>query len=125
NMTPSSRDPKNLNIQDYSDKDGVNLPDKIEAFERFVNLNALVLGILQILSLSMPSTIWQDFSGWFRTVPSSGYPSEQIVRLTLKQSAPSILAESPPSLLLTKFLHAKELFRHNHIHRRIGQLKAP
>jgi hypothetical protein len=125
NMAPSSRDPKNINIQDYSDKDRVNLQDKIEAFERFVNLNALVLGILQILSLSMPSTIWRGFSGWFRTLPSSGYPSEQIVQLTLKQSAPSILAESPPSLLLTKFLQTKELFMHTAIHRRTRQLKVP
>jgi hypothetical protein len=45
-----------------------------------MRIAALVLGILQILSLSMPSTIWQGFSGWFRTVLSSGYPSEQIVR---------------------------------------------
>jgi hypothetical protein len=120
NMSPSSREPKNMNIQDYSDKDRVNIQDKIEAFERFVNLNALVLGILQILSLSMPLTIWQGFSGWFRTVPSSGYPSEQIVRLTLQQSAPSILAESPPSLLLTKFLQAKESFMHTAIQRRTG-----
>ena len=124
-MAPSSRGPKNLNIQDYSDKDLVNLQDKIEAFERFVNLNALFLGILQILSLSLPSTILPGFSGWFRTLPSSGYPSEQIVRLTLQQSAPSILAESLPSLLLTKFLQAKELFMHHNIHRRIGPLKAP
>jgi hypothetical protein len=57
NIAPSSREPKNMNIQDYSDKDLVNIQDKIEAFERFVNLNALVLGILQILSLSMPLTI--------------------------------------------------------------------
>jgi hypothetical protein len=40
NMSPSSREPKNMNIQDYSDKDRVNIQDKIEAFERFVNLNA-------------------------------------------------------------------------------------
>ncbi len=62
-----------MNIQDYSDNDLVNIQDKIEAFERLVILIALVLGILQILSLSMPLTIWQGFSGWFRTVPSSGY----------------------------------------------------
>lgn len=50
-MPSYSREPKNMNIKDYSqDKDRINLQDKIEAFERFVNLNALVLGILQILS---------------------------------------------------------------------------
>ncbi|MBO0348098.1 hypothetical protein J0895_03065, partial [Phormidium pseudopriestleyi FRX01] len=45
---------------------------------------------------------------------------EQIVRLTLLQAGPSILAESPPSLLLTKFLQAKESFMHQAILRRTG-----
>jgi hypothetical protein len=120
NMARYSRYPKNINMKDYSEPFQFKIKEKIEAFERFVNLNALVLGILQVLSLEMPEVIWKSFSGWFRTVSSSGYPSEQIVRLTLLQAGPSILAESPPSLLLTKFLQAKELFMHNNIHRRTG-----
>ncbi|WP_254566022.1 hypothetical protein [Oscillatoria sp. HE19RPO] len=47
----------------------IRVQNKIEALERFVILIALVMGILQILSLSMPSTIWQGFLGSFRTVP--------------------------------------------------------
>jgi hypothetical protein len=109
-----------MNIKDYSEQEPFKIIEKIEAFERFVNVNALVLGILQVLSLEMPEVIWKSFSGWFRTVSSSGYPSEQIVRLTLLQAGPSILAESPPSLLLTKFLRAKESFMHMAIHRRTG-----
>ncbi len=119
-MVRSSRSPKNINIKEYSEPEQLKIMEKIEAFERFVNLNALVLGILQVLSLEMPETIWSSFSGWFRTVSSSGYPSEQVVRLTLLQSGPSILAESPSSLLLTKFLHAKESFMHRAIQRRTG-----
>ncbi|MCT7988979.1 hypothetical protein [Laspinema olomoucense] len=107
-------------MKDYSEPFQFKIREKIEVFERFVNLNALVLGILQVLSLEMPQVIWKSFSGWFRTVCRSGYPSEQVVRLTLLQAGPSILAESPPSLLLTKFLHAKESFMHMAIHRRTG-----
>nr|WP_261265766.1 transposase [Laspinema sp. D3c] len=124
-MPRSSRNPKNLNLKDYSEQQVLKILEKVEAFERFVNLNALVLGILQVLSLEMPHCIFKSFSGWFRTLSSSGHPSEQVVRLTLKQSAPSILVESPSSLLLTKFLHAKESFRQTAIHRRTRQLKAP
>ncbi|MGL4498916.1 MAG: hypothetical protein ACRCU2_07615, partial [Planktothrix sp.] len=124
-MPRSSRTPKNMNLKDYSEQQLVKIREKVEAFERFVNLNALVLGILQVLSLEMPNCIFKSFSGWFRTLSSSGHPSEQVVRLTLLHAAPSILAESPSSLLLTKFLHAKESFRLQAIHRRTRQLKVP
>jgi hypothetical protein len=119
-MPRSSRTPKNMKLKDYSEQQLVKIREKVDAFERFVNLNALVLGILQVLSLEMPSGIFQSFSGWFRTLSSSGHPSEQVVRLTLLQSAPSILASSPSSLLLTKFLHAKESFMLMAIQRRTG-----
>jgi hypothetical protein len=125
NMPRSSLYPKNMNILDYSEQEQFQIIEKIEAFERFVNLNALVLGILQILSLEMPACIWRGFSGWFRSASNRSNPTEQVVRLTLLQSGSSILAQSPPSLLLTKFLHTKESFRHQAIHRRTLQLKAP
>ncbi len=80
---------------------------KVEAFERFVNLNAIALGIVQVLSLEMAEHVWQGFPGWFRTLPNHGYPTEQIVRLTLQHQTRDILAESRPGLLLIKFLRAK------------------
>ncbi|MDB9417277.1 hypothetical protein [Microcystis aeruginosa] len=38
------------------------------------------------------------------TLPSHGYPTEQVVRLTLPDHAPMILARNKPTLLLQKFL---------------------
>jgi hypothetical protein len=38
------------------------------------------------------------------TLPSHGYPTEQVVRLTLRDHAPRILARNKPTLLLQKFL---------------------
>jgi hypothetical protein len=118
NMPRSSLFPENMTFSDYSEPEQFQIVGKIEAFERFVNLNALVLGILQILSLEMPACVWRDFSGWFRSTSKRSKPTEQVVRLTLLQAAPSILSESLPSLLLTKFLQAKESFMHQAIHRR-------
>ena len=54
--------------------------------ERFVLINAIVLGVLQLLSLEMSMTVWKDFPRWFRTLPSNGYPSEQIVLLTQQRT---------------------------------------
>jgi hypothetical protein len=65
------------------------------------------LGILQILALELPQGIWANFPRWFRTLPSHGYPSERIAQLALQHQAQMIFPQSPPSLLLPKFLAAK------------------
>ena len=72
----SSRWPKNTILSELSETKREQINRKIEAMEGFVNLNALALGILQLLSLEMPAQIWRDFPCWFRTLPEHGYPSE-------------------------------------------------
>ncbi len=62
-MLRSSRSPKNINIKDYSEPQQFKIMEKIDAFERFVNFNALVLGILQVLSLEMPRPFATVFPG--------------------------------------------------------------
>ncbi|NJL56700.1 hypothetical protein HC928_17230, partial [bacterium] len=77
---------------------------KVEAFERFVNLNGIALGILQILALELPQLIWNNFPRWFRTLPKHGYPTEQIVRITLQHQQAMIFSRSRPALLLPQLL---------------------
>jgi DDE superfamily endonuclease len=96
--------PSNLRLVDFTPVEQHQIQQKVEAFERFVNLNAMALGVLQILALEFPNAIWQDFPRWFRTHPEHGYPSEQIVRLTLQHQLPMIFAKSSPTLLLSKLL---------------------
>ena len=98
---------KDLFLNNYENKEQQQIQRKIEAFERFVNVNAIALGILQLVSLEMPGYIWKTFPGWFRTLPVNGYPSEQIVRLILLELGRDILAKNPQGLLLTKFLKAR------------------
>lgn len=106
-MPSATRWPKNLQLSSYPESFRQSVARKVEAFERFVNLNAIALGILQILSLEMTGSIWQKFPRWFRTLPSHGYPTEQVVRLTLQHSASMILSRSRPTLILQKFLADK------------------
>jgi hypothetical protein len=96
--------PTNLQLSDYRPPVQSLILQKVEAFERFVNLNAIALGILQILALEFPNLVWTEFPRWFRTLPSHRYPSEQIVRLTLQHQLPKILSKSRPTLLLPKLL---------------------
>jgi hypothetical protein len=76
--------PPNLCCADYDAAKQHQIQQKLEAFERFVNLNAIVLGVLQVLALELPQSVWNNFPRWFRTLPEHGYPTEQIVRLTLQ-----------------------------------------
>ena len=77
---------------------------KVESFERFVTLHALVLGVFQILALEAPKLIGFLCPQWFRTLPKHAYPSEQVVRVTLRHLINPFYAKLSPSLLLHKFL---------------------
>jgi hypothetical protein len=99
--------PTNLILADYPLSVQSQILAKVEAFERFINLNAIALGILQVLALELPTSVWSYFPRWFRTLPNHGYPTERIVRLALQHQAEVIFSQSPPTLLLLKFLEAK------------------
>ena len=103
-MNPSKKWQSDLVLTRYPEKQQQQVIRKVEAFERFVLINAIALAILQLLSLEMPTVIWKGFPGWFRTLPDNGYPSEQIVLLTLREKRKTILTKSKSGLLLTKFL---------------------
>ncbi len=106
--------PQNLRLQDYPETIQTQISAKVEAFERFINLNAIALGLLQVLALEMPKTIWQHFPLWFRSLPKHGYPSERIVRLALQNQLEVNLSRSRPALLLDKLLRAK--IGHSQVH---------
>ena len=106
-MTRASSWPKNLVLADFDADFQAKVATKVEAFERFVNLNAIALGLLQVLALELPNVVWAHFPQWFRTLPKHGLPSEQIVRMALQHLQPIVLAKRRPSLLLAKLLAAK------------------
>ncbi|MFQ5745495.1 MAG: transposase [Acidobacteriota bacterium] len=81
---------------------------KLEAYERFVNISAIALGILQVLAIRYPERIWHRFPLWLRTYPEHGWPSENVVRLTLHQELHRISVTSRRSLLLAKLLAQKK-----------------
>ena len=106
-MKTASRWPQNLRLADYGEDFQGQVTRKVEAFERFINLNAIALGLLQVLALEMPHHVWAHFPLWFRTLPKHGYPSEQIVRLSLQNQQEMNLSKSMPALLLAKLLADK------------------
>ena len=81
---------------------------KIEAYERFVNISAIGLGILEMLAIRSPKQVWERFPLWLRTYPEHGCPSEHVVRLTLQHELHRISLTSRRRLLLTKILDQKK-----------------
>lgn len=106
-MQSASKWPQDLRLGDYPKTVQTQIAGKVEAFERFINLNAIAMGLLQVLALEMPKQIWRDFPLWFRSLPKHGYPSERIVSLALQNHDLGNLTKSSPALLLVKFLEAK------------------
>jgi hypothetical protein len=106
-MTPLPTWPTNLNLADYPDAIQHRILAKVEAFERFINLNAIALGLLQVLALEFPTQVWSQFPRWFRTLPKHGYPSERIAQLALQHHIEGLFPKSLPTLLLSKFIAAK------------------
>jgi hypothetical protein len=106
-MDKTAQFPPNLCLADYDSTEQHQIQQKVEAFERFVNLNAIVLGVLQVLALELPQSVWSNFPRWFRTLPEHGYPTEQIVRLTLQHQQPMIFSQSRPTLLLPQLIADK------------------
>ena len=81
---------------------------KVEAFERFVNIAAVTLGILQLLSLACAERIWTSLPVWFRTLRKEAGPSENVVRATLQAEIARIFRDSAPATLLAKILATRK-----------------
>lgn len=95
---------KNLDLSDCSELLRGKILAKVAAYERFVNLAGIALGLLQILAVEQPELVHRLFPAWFRTLPGHGLPSEQVVRITLQHHALRFSDGSAQDLLLAKFL---------------------
>jgi len=92
--------PRRLGTQEISPQHS-NIDKGFGGFEQY---NIYLYSTGQFLSWEMPEYIGKGFPRWFRTLPKHGYPTEQIVRLTLQEQARTILAKCRPCLLLNKFI---------------------
>jgi hypothetical protein len=77
---------------------------KVEAYERFVNIAAIGLGLLQMLSLRYAQKVWDTLPLWFRTLRKEAGPSENVVRATLQAEVHRISASNDQGSLLAKIL---------------------
>ena len=60
------------------------ITETMNAIEGFVNFGCIATGILQILSLNFHEKIWDQYSGWLRTI-TSPIPSEETVKFVIQE----------------------------------------
>jgi len=77
---------------------------KIGAYHRHIQLGLIAQGLLQILSATMPKSVWRSFGSWIRTIRPGMAPSEQVAAIAMRNTLPEFLAGAAKTASLVKFL---------------------
>jgi hypothetical protein len=80
---------------------------KVAAYHRHLQLGLIAQGLLQILSATKPTLVWQSFGSWIRTVRPGLAPSEQVVAIALRNTLPEFLATAAKTSILVKFIRER------------------
>ena len=80
---------------------------KLEAYHRHIQLGLIAQGLLQILSATVPESIWRSFGSWIRTIRPGLAPSEQVAAVALRNTLPEFLVDDGKAPIWTKFLRER------------------
>ena len=103
-MTPLRRVSGNQYLHRKSDAYRDAVRRKIAAYHRHIQLGLIAQGLLQILSATKPTLVWQSFGSWIRTIRPGLAPSEQVVAIALRNTLPEFLATAAKTSILAKFI---------------------
>jgi hypothetical protein len=65
---------------------------KLGAYHCFLQMGVIAQGLLQMLAILYPNTVWRRFGSWLRTIRPGVAPSEHVVALALRESLPEFIA---------------------------------
>jgi len=103
-MTPLRRVSGNQHLHRKSEAYRNAVRRKIAAYHRHIQLGLIAQGLLQILSATKSTLVWQSFGSWMRTVRPGLAPSEQVVAIALRNTLPEFLATDAKPSILVKFI---------------------
>ena len=103
-MTPLPRVSGNQYLHRKSDEYRDAVRRKLAAYHRHIQLGLIAQGLLQILSATKPTLVWQSFGSWIRTVRPGLARSEQVVAIALRKRRPEFLASTAKPSILVKFI---------------------
>jgi hypothetical protein len=104
NMTPLRRVSGNQYLHHKAEAYRNAVRRKIAAYHRHIQLGLITQGLLQILSATMPTSIWRSFGSWIRTIRPGLAPSEQVAAIALRNTLPELLAGLAKTSIFAKFL---------------------
>jgi len=111
-MKPLRRVSGNQYLHRESDEYRDAVRRKIGAYHRHIQLGLIAQGLLQILSTTMPKSVWRSFGSWIRTIRPGLAPSEQVAAIAMRNTLPEFLAGAAKTAILVKFLrHRLDLSR--------------
>ena len=103
-MKPLRRVSGNQYLHRESDEYRDAVRRKIGAYHRHIQLGLIAQGLLQILSTTMPKSVWRSFGSWIRTIRPGLAPSEQVAAIAMRNTLPEFLAGTAQTAILVKFL---------------------
>jgi len=106
-MEPIKRGDGNQHIYEKPLDYQAAIKTKIHAYECYIQIGIITQGLLQYLSLSHPSTIWECFGSWMRTMNTEGIPSEAVTAQALRATFLDFLLNSGQGNFFTKFVKGK------------------
>jgi len=81
-LSPASRRPKKKGNQEQSSSNPAQTRNTLAAIEKFVNVQLIVLGMLQLIAKKLPAQVKAKANCWLRTF-SADTPSEFVTRTAL------------------------------------------
>jgi len=103
-MKPLRRSSGNQYLHRESDAYRQAVRRKIDAYHRHIQLGLIAQGLLQILSATMPKSLWRSYGSWIRTIRPGLAPSEQVAAIAMRNTLPEFLASTAQATILVKFL---------------------
>jgi hypothetical protein len=110
-LSPASRRPKKNEDQEQNSSNPTQTRNTLAAIEKFVNVQLLVLGMLQLIAKKFPAQVKAKAHCWFRTF-SSNTPSEFMTRIALTNILKSNLYGFAKDLI-TQLIRQKQKIRKN------------
>jgi hypothetical protein len=103
-MKPLRRRHGNQYLHRESERYRNNVKRKLAAYHRFVHAGIVAQGILQYLSSTFPTLVWDSFGSWLRTIRPGIPPSEMVAAAALRNTLPHFLLVGQDSSILVKFI---------------------
>ena len=118
-LRPVSRRPSKNNTKRRVSSRPAKTQNTFDAIEKFVNLQLLTVGLLQLLSRKFPLQIWSQARCWLRTVTSE-IPSEFVTRTALAAVLRANLFTFGKNWITQIIIHKQDPTEHTRLFQKVG-----